>query len=41
MSELCDANRVAMFSQQNPPNRYLKLAQLHFEGGSPVKNHVP
>ncbi len=29
--------RVARFSQQNPPNCYSKLAQSHFEGGSPVK----
>ncbi len=29
--------RVARFLQQNPPNCYSKLAQLHFEGGSPVK----
>ncbi len=26
-----------LFSQQNPPNCYSKLALLHFEGGSPVK----
>ncbi len=31
------AVRVARFSQQNPPNCYSKLAQWHFEGGSPVK----
>ncbi len=31
------AVRVARCSQQNPPNCYSKLAQSHFEGGSPVK----
>ncbi len=30
-------DRVARFSQHNPPNCYSKLSQSHFEGGPPVK----